>query len=99
MSMLLDFLREAIEMGADSIEIDYKDGQERICAMRGAMGVTIGSVPSASKMSGKLLAEVDNLRKAKRVKVAGVAYRAMVAKYDSFGETAYRITLAASRRT
>ena len=46
--MLLDFIRKAVELGADELEIDYKDGQERICAMRGPVGVGIGTVKSSA---------------------------------------------------
>lgn len=96
--MLLDLIQKAVAMGADSLEIEYKDGRQQVCVMRGAMGVGIASVKSNSPKSTRLLAEIDALRKARRVQVGGVAYRAAVTEYDSFGEMAYRIALAKGRR-
>jgi len=92
-SVLLDFIRKAIELGADGLEIEYKDGEEWICAMRGAMGVGIGSVRSNSSEGKELLAEIGAMRKAKRVEVDGKTYRVAIREFDSFGETAYRIRL------
>jgi hypothetical protein len=92
-AMLSEFIQKAIELGMDGLEIDYKDGQERITAMHGHLGVGIGSVPSGSRESEKLFDEVEALRKSKRVKVNQVAYGATVETYESFGEWAHRIRL------
>lgn len=91
--MLSDYIQKAVELGADELEIDYKDGQERVCAMRGPMGADIGSVLPSSKESEQLFAEIAALKKSKRVEIGGVVYRATVSEFDSFGETAYRIKI------
>ena len=100
--MLLDFIRKAVELGADEIEIDYKDGQERISAMRGPVGVGIGTVKFSSRESEQLFVEVEALRKAKRVDLDAGSYSAKVSEFDNFGETAHGIQLTrakAARRT
>ena len=100
--MLLDFIRKAVELGADELEIDYKDGQERICAMRGPVGVGIGTVKSSAPESAQLFVEVEALRKAKHVDLDAESHSAKVSEFDSFGEAAYRIQLTrvkAARRT
>jgi hypothetical protein len=89
--MLAEFVQKAVELGADGLEIDYQDGEERVCAMRGAMGVGIGSLPTGSKECEQLLSEVAALKKSGRVEIGGVIYRATVSELDSFGETAFRI--------
>lgn len=33
--MLLELIQKAAELGTDELEIDSKEGQERVCAMRG----------------------------------------------------------------
>lgn len=95
--MLLSFIRKAIELGAGGLEIEYENGQEHVCAMRGSMGVGIGAVSSNSKESEQLFAEINALRKAKQVDVDGAVYSAKVSEYDSFGETAYRIQLTQAK--
>ncbi len=92
--MLHQFLQKAVDLGADGLEIDYKDGHERVAAMHGPLGAGIGSLPSGSKESNQLLAEIDALKKCKRVEIGGVVYRATVSEYDSFGESAFRIKLS-----
>ncbi len=101
--MLLDFIRKAVELGADGLEIDdNKDGQERTSAMRGPVGVGIGTVKSSPPESDQLFPEVEALRKAKRVDLDAESHSAKISEFDSFGETAHRIQLTgakAARRT
>ncbi len=89
--MLTGLLERAVAMGADRIEIEYKDHDELITAFRGPVGLGIGSVDSR-KNSG-LFGELDKLKKAKRVTLSGQSYRLSFSKYESFGEWAHQIHL------
>jgi hypothetical protein len=93
--VLLAFIGKALKLGAP--EIDCKDGEERICAMLGTVGVGIGSLPSNSGNCRRLYAKIAALRKARRIDVGDVTYRTSVRAYDSFGSTAYRIVLMTRR--
>ena len=44
--MLEDYLRKAIELKADSLEIEYEDRKECFTAFRGNIGFGIGAVDS-----------------------------------------------------
>ena len=89
--MLKEFLQKAVEMNADKIEVEYKDGQEFITALRGYHGFGIGTLPANSKESEELFEEIYTLKKTKRVEINGISYRASVSRYEDFGEWAYRI--------
>ncbi|MGC4121095.1 MAG: hypothetical protein QM765_42260 [Myxococcales bacterium] len=95
--MLSGYIKKALELGANALEVEYKDRQEQICAMRGPMGVSIGSVPSNSKESAQLYDEIEALQKAKKIEIGSVVFRATVEEFDSFGETAHRIQLAKAK--
>ena len=87
--MLSDFLQKAISLNADRLEIEYKDGEEWITAFRGDMGLGIGSVDSRQR--DKLIEELEQFRKSKRVTLLGKEYRLKFSEYESFGETVYEI--------
>jgi hypothetical protein len=54
MSTLEQLVAEAIRLGADALDIDYKDHPERVAAMRGSFGVGIASIPSSSPEAQEL---------------------------------------------
>jgi hypothetical protein len=87
--MLSDFLQKAMSMNADRLEIEYKDGEEWITAFRGDIGVGIGSVDSTNR--DKLIEELEQFRKSKRLTVLGKVYPLRFSEYESFGETVYEI--------
>jgi hypothetical protein len=87
--MLSDFLQKAMSMNADRLEIEYKDGEVWITAFRGDIGVGIGSVDSTNR--DKLIEELEQFRKSKRLTVLGKVYRLRFSEYESFGETVYEI--------
>lgn len=97
--MLLEYLQKAREVGADAIEIEYKDGKEWIFAYHYNVGAGVGSVPSNSKQSEALFKELDELKKKKVVDLGGVAYRVKFSKYESFGEWTHRIEMKEARPT
>ena len=87
--MLEDYLRKAIELKADSLEIEYEDRQEWLTAFCGNTGVGIGVV--GSEASDQIFEELKNLKRTKRIVVSGVTYRLSFSSYDSFGEQVQRI--------
>ena len=61
--MLYESLERALEIGADRIELEWKDGKQWIFAYRGPLGAGIGSVDSNSDDSKQLFKEMDDLKK------------------------------------
>lgn len=87
--MLMDYICKAVDINADRIEIEYKDGMEWITAFRGFMGIGIGSLDAAAWE--ELFQEMAELRKRKKVTISGATYRLSFSKYESFGEWTYVI--------
>ena len=57
---------EAIGLGADVLEVEYKDGYERAFAAKAGMGFGIASFRSSSPEAGALRDELHRLAKRKR---------------------------------
>lgn len=87
----------AIGLGADVLEVEYKDGYERAFAAKAGMGFGIASFRSSSPEAGALRDELHLHRLAKRkrriVVVDGLRYELRGCIYDSFGEEAFRVDL------
>jgi hypothetical protein len=86
---------EAIGLGADELEVEYKDGCEWAFAAKAGLGFGIASFRSSSPEAGALRDELHRLAKRKRriVVVDGLRYELRGHSYDSFGEEAYRVDL------
>jgi hypothetical protein len=87
---------DAIRLGADALELEYKDGYEEILAASGPLGFGIARFPSASPDAARLREECYRLAKQKRprhISVDGRDYALRCAIFDSFGEDAFRLTL------
>ena len=86
---------EAIRLGADELEVEYKDGYEWAFAAKAGMGFGIASFRSSNPEAGALRDELHRLAKRKRriVMVDGLRYELRGRIYDSFGEEAYRVDL------
>lgn len=93
-SVLKQLIAKALELHADSLEIEYKDGREEVCAMRGCVGVGIASLDSCGK-EARALRELLHKSRKKRLSLTlrGQTYKLKVEVYDSFGEEAYRIDI------
>jgi hypothetical protein len=89
MGLVKDCLELAVRMGAERIEIEYRDGREHITAFRGAVGVGVGSVESSQ--SDRVLEELKALRKVRQLVTMGKTHRLTFATYESFGETVHVI--------
>src|SRR5579864_4007275 len=88
---------EAIRQGADSIEIEYKDGYEEVYFMKEGAGVGM-TLPSSSPEVRSLLKELHGISKrGRRVTVDGCVYDLRVRIWDSFGEDAFRVSFRRCR--
>lgn len=96
--MLLELIKKALDLNAYELEVEYKNREERVTAMRGLLGFGIGSVPANSPQSEQLLIELDALKQSKLVTIGELVYRAAVSEHESFGEWAYRIKLTKLKR-
>lgn len=93
-SILEKFAAEAIRLGADQLEVEYKDGYEELSAIAGDFGFGIGRLRSTSQEAATLRHELYQCTRRKRqIVVDGDNYELHGRTYDSFGEQAYRVRL------
>jgi len=87
-------IAKAIRFGADTLEVEYRDGYREVSAMKGGFGVGIARFPSGGRRATSLCEELLALRKRKAtVTVRGVEYAIRSRVYESFGETAFEVRL------
>lgn len=95
--LLEQLIGSAVEVGANGLEIEYKDGREEVCAMMGNVGIGIASLDSSSEEVLALRQRIRKLRKkGTDVTVQGKTYRLRASVFESFGEEAYRIEIGGS---
>ena len=91
---LEQLVAKAIDLGADQLEVEYKDGCEEVFAMKSAFGWGIASIRSTSPEAKSLRHELYALAKKKqRVKIDERTYELRARIFDSFGEDAFRVEL------
>lgn len=85
---------DTLQLGGDGLEVEYKDGYESVCAMRGNVGVEIASLPSsgedACELRKRLLAMT---RKRETISIQGNTWILRAKRYDSFGEAAFSVSI------
>ena len=87
-------IAKAIEFNANGIEIEYKDGMEEVCIMKGSMGFGIARIDSSSEEALALLQRIHKIKnKGTIVNINGKSYKISVKIFNSFGEKAYRIKI------
>lgn len=92
--VLGDLIAEALNLGAEKIEVELKYGKEEVAAMKGSLGFGIATLDSSSPEAETLRDELCELEeKTRAIEVDGRKYRLSVETYDSFGETAFRVFL------
>jgi len=84
----------ALSLGAQSIEVEYKDHREWVFARMGSVGFGIANYASSSDDAKELR---DNLYAAKKKPVRtvfdGKVYILKVRIFDSFGEDAFKVSI------
>ncbi len=93
-SVLQGIALEAVRHGADTIEVEYKDGNEQVFAVRGGVGYGIARLDSSSDQAASLREELYGLtRKKRRVIIGDAEYELRARVYDSFGDDAFQVKL------
>jgi hypothetical protein len=91
---------EALRLGGDALDVEYRDGHEEVCVIRGALGWGIARYPSTSPDAIALRQELCQLaKKRNRVVIEGDTYVLVATERDSFGETAFRVEIRPVRST
>lgn len=87
-----DVVTEAVRLGAEAVEVEYKDRCEHVFALRGGVGVGIAQFPSSGREASALREELYVLAKKKqRVVIGDAEYELRARKYESFGEDAFQV--------
>jgi hypothetical protein len=84
----------ALSLGAQSIEVEYKDSREWVFANKGGIGIGIANYASSSadakELRGNLYAAA---KKPVRTVIGGQVYILKVRVFDSFGEDAFAVSI------
>jgi hypothetical protein len=85
----------ALSLGAQSIEVEYKDRREWVFAHKGGMGIGIANYASsgadAKELRGNLCAAA---KKPVRTVIGGQVYILKVRVFESFGEDAFAVSIS-----
>ncbi len=85
---------EAVRLGADLLEVEYKDGYEVVFAAKGGVGHGIARFRSTGREAITLREELHRVAKRKlRIAVGGSRYELRGSVFESFGEDAFRVEL------
>ena len=92
--MLEGLCGHALSLGAQSIQVEYKDGCDWVLANQGAIGFGIANYKSSSadakELRGNLYAAA---KKSVRAVLGGHVYILKVRVFDSFGEDAFEVNI------
>ena len=95
--VLAQVVARVLATGATEFEVEYKDGEELVVAFSGAVGIGVAAFRSNSDDAQDLRQQLYALKKKRRKIIhAGVEYGLRVKIFDSFGEDAFRVTIARS---
>ena len=96
-TILADIVNQVLATGATKFEVEYKDGEEHVCVMHGAVGFGIAALPSSSDEAQELRAQLYRLeKKPGKVEIDGIEYLLRAEIFDSFGEDAFRVEISRS---
>ncbi len=84
-----ELLLKANKIGAERIEIEYKDGIELVTACRGTFGVGIDQLTKTQRKA--FFQEMTEMKKKRSVILDDKSYHLRFWKYESFGEWVYVI--------
>src|SRR5271157_1608145 len=84
----------ALSLGAQSIEVEYKDSRELVFANRGGMGIGIANYARSSADAKELRRNLYAAAKRPvRALIGGQVYLLKVRVFDSFGEDAFAVSI------
>jgi hypothetical protein len=93
-TLLEGLCAHALSLGAQSIEVERKDGREWVFVKKGGMGFAVANWPSSStdakELRGNLYAAA---KKPMRTAIAGTLYLIKVDIFDSFGDDAFTVSI------
>jgi repressor LexA len=93
-TLLESLCSSALALGADSIEVEYKDGLVWVFAQKQSTGIGIANYPSSSAEGKKLRQDLYSLvRKPRRTVLLGQPCLLKVRVFDSFGEDAFEVAM------
>ena len=93
-TLLEDLCEHALSLGAQSIEVEYKDGREWVFACNGDIAFGTANLPSSSREAKELRENLYAARKKPvRTAIGGQVWILKVGVYDSFGEDAFRVRI------
>jgi hypothetical protein len=97
---LMEILAKAVAVEADCVEFEYDSGHcLEVTFMSGNSG---GGFSLPSELGGEVMDAIYEGRKKSRSGIRftldGTNYSAKVERYESFGETCYRLTVRKARR-
>jgi hypothetical protein len=94
MRILDQLATQALRLGFDTLEVEYKDGFEEVCGLKDAIGVGIARFRMSSPEGAALRQELyGSLKKGHRVALDDAQFSLRSRVWDSFGEDAFRVTL------
>ncbi len=93
-SLVEQVATQAVRLGAEVLEVEYKDGYEEVFAAKAGVGQGIAGFRSSSPEASTLREELHRMAKRKRrIAVDGYEYELRCGVYESFGEQAFRVEL------
>jgi hypothetical protein len=91
-SLVHDLGTEAVGLGADTIQVEYRDGYKEIGVLKGGVGFEIARWPRSDRPAVTLRKELHELRNRRAtVIIRGAAYEIRTRVYDSLGEQAFTV--------
>ena len=95
---LVRVLTEAVRAGVNAIGLEYKGRDLMVFHQAGPLGLGVGRIPQELQQDviGELVEKARLARKSRgkmQVSLLGKDFEVVVERYDSFGESAYNLTL------
>lgn len=92
---LQQLLAQAARLGADTLELEYRDGYDEVSVLKGGVGFALARFPSMGRHSTTLRQELGQLARQKRrtVIVSGTAYEVRARADERFAEEAWEVRL------
>ena len=94
MRILERLATQALRLGFDTLEVEYKDGFEEVCGLKEGIGFGVARFRSSSPEGAALRRELyGTLKKPQHMALDDAEFSLRSRVWDSFGEDAFRVTL------